>query len=91
MMSKNLIKYMETNNTNMSRNTLKEIKTNKIIMSKNNIKTEIINNNIDYSNMSKNIKLKLASLEGLAKKVNSENKSRRINLFNFIRIEKFHR
>ena len=74
MMSKNLIKDMETNNINISKITLKEIKTNKIIMSKNNIKNEIINNNIDYSNMSKNIKLKLASLEGLAKKVKNENK-----------------
>ena len=73
-MSKNLIKDMKTNNINMSEIILKEIKTNKIIMSKNNIKNEIINNNIDYSNMSKNIKLKLASLEGLAKKVKNENK-----------------
>ena len=54
MMSKNVIKDMETHNINMSRNTLKEIKTKKIIMSKNNIKNEIVNNNIDYSNMSKN-------------------------------------
>ena len=80
MMSKNLIKDMETNNINMSRNTLKEIKTNKIIMSKNNIKNEIINNNIDYGNMSKTIKLKLASLEGLAKKVKNENKIKADNI-----------
>ena len=80
MMSKNLIKDIETNNINMSKNTLKEIKTNKIIMSKNNIKNEIINNNIDYSNMSKNIKLKLASLEGLAKKVKNENKIKADNI-----------
>ena len=81
MMSKNLIQDIKTNNINMSKNTLKEIKTNKIIMSKNNIKNEIINNNnIDYSNMSKNIKLKLASLEGLAKKVKNENKIKADNI-----------
>ena len=49
-------------------------------MSKNNIKNEIFNNNIDYSNMSKNIKLKLASLEGLAKKVKNENKIKADNI-----------
>ena len=42
MMSKNLIKDIETNNINMSRNTLKDIKTNKIIMSKNNIKKKLL-------------------------------------------------
>jgi len=78
-MSKNLIKDIETHNINMSKNTLKYIKTNKSIMSKNNIKNEI-KNNIDYSNMSKNIKLKLASLEGLAKKVKNENKIKADNI-----------
>ena len=48
-------------------------------MPKNNVKNEI-KNNIDYSNMSKNIKLKIASLEGLAKKVKNENKNKADNL-----------
>ena len=74
-MSKNKLKDIKTNNINMSENTLKEITINKIIMPKNNVKNEI-KNNIDYSNMSKNIKLKIASLEGLAKKVKNENKNK---------------
>ena len=74
-MSKNKLKDIKTINSNMLENSLKEIKTNKIIMSKNNIKNEI-KSNIDYSNMSKNIKLKIASLEGLAKKVKNENKNK---------------
>ena len=74
-MSKNKLKDIKTNNINMSENTLKEITINKIIMSTNNTKNEI-NKNIDYSNMSKNIKLKIASLEGLAKKVKNENKNK---------------
>ena len=78
-MSKNKLKDIKTNNINMSENTLKEITINQIIMSKNNIKNEI-NNNIDYSNMSKNIKLKIAYLEGLAKKVKNENKNKADNL-----------
>ena len=41
-------------------------------MSKTNIKNEI-NNNKDYHNMSKNVKLKISCLEGLAKNVNNEN------------------
>ena len=35
-----------------------------------------IKNDIDYSNMSKNIKMKIEYLKGLAKKVNNENKNK---------------
>ena len=72
--SKNGLRDLKTNNNTMSENTLKEITINKIIMPKNNVKNEI--KNIDYSNMSKNIKLKISSLEGLAKKVKNENKNK---------------
>ena len=79
-MSKNKLKDIKTNNNSMLENSLKDITINKIIMPKNNVKNEINNNanynNIDYSNMSKNIKLKIASLEGLAKKVKNENKNK---------------
>ena len=44
-------------------------------MSKNNIKNWI-NNNIDYNIMPKNVKMKVEYLEGLAKKVNNENKNK---------------
>ncbi len=57
-MSKNGLKDIKTNNISMFENVFKEISINKIIMCENNIKNEINHNNIDYSNMSKYIKLK---------------------------------
>ena len=74
-MSKNKLKYIKTNHNNMLENSLKEMTINKITMPKNNVKNEI-NNNIDYNNMSKNVKMKIAHLEGLAKKVKNENKNK---------------
>ena len=70
-----MLKNIKSNNNIMSENTLKEITINKNIMSKNNTKNER-NNSIDYNIMTKNLKLKIAYLEGLAKNVNNENKNK---------------
>jgi hypothetical protein len=74
-MSKNGFKDIKTYDNIMSENTLKEITPHNNMMSQNNMKNNL-NYNIDYNNMSKNVKSKVEYLEGLAKKVKNENKNK---------------
>jgi hypothetical protein len=74
-MSKNGFKDIKIYDNIMSENTLEEITPHNNMMSENNIKNNL-NYNMDYNNMSKNVKSKVEYLEGLAKKVKNENKNK---------------